>query len=200
MGVRIVAGGDVQLAQGSTWAIVFDLLDTSGCVAYTTDTPVVTVQTPAGETPVAATVTELNGRWLAEHVTDEAGRHVATITTTEHGDGYTTAVVRAVLAADGMPDLAEVKVYLGAVSASDTQIQDALDAETDAQRSACRVPAAYPNDLRQALKRRVACNLAKRGIPLAVIPGDADVDPTRPPRDDPEVQRFEKPWRRLKMG
>lgn len=198
MGVKIIAGGEAVVSEGATWALVFDLRDTSGCVVYPSTAPTVTVQPPTGS-PAAATITDLSGRWLAEYVTAAAGRHVATIVHADYGTAYGVATVRAVVTA--LPDLAEVKDYIGATSATDEQIQDAIDAEIDAQQSACRVPAVYPNDLRNALKRRVARNLALRRIPLAVLQGDAEGgDSTILPGRDPEVQRFEKPWRRLKMG
>lgn len=99
----------------------------------------------------------------------------------------------------GMPDLAKVKSYLGATSATDEQIQDALDAEAAAQRGVCAVPAQYPADLAQALKRRVARNLSMQRIPLAVLQGDAEAGTAAalPPGSDPEVRRLEKPYLRL---
>jgi hypothetical protein len=198
VGVKIITGGESIVAEGATWALVFELRDASDCVVYPAEAPTVTVQPPAGS-PVAATLTELAGRWLAEYPTAAPGRHVATIVHADYGTGYAVAAVREVV--DALPDLDEVKDYLGPNSATDAQVQDALDAETDAQASACRMPAVYPKDLRQALKRRVARNLAMRGIPLAVLQGDAEGgDATVLPGNDPEVRRFEKPWRRLTMG
>lgn len=94
-----------------------------------------------------------------------------------------------------MPDLAKVKLYLGATSATDAQIQDALDAEAAAQRGVCAVPAQYPPDLAQALKRRVARNLSMQRIPLAVLQGDAEGgSSTILPGNDPEVRRLERPY------
>lgn len=80
-------------------------------------------------------------------------------------------------------------------------IQDALDAETAAQRTKCRIPDPMPADLAQALKRRVQRNLAMRQLPLAVLQGDAEGGSTRIlPSNDPEVRRLEAPYRRLKVG
>jgi hypothetical protein len=105
------------------------------------------------------------------------------------------------------PTLQEVKDYLDSIQAgqsatfSDAVLTDALNAEKAAQRARCRIPAAYPYDLGQALKRRVQRNLAMRSLPLAVLQGDADVgSSTFLPGDDPEVRRYERPYRRMVVG
>lgn len=110
------------------------------------------------------------------------------------------------------PDLTAVKAYLGASNAwTDPQISAALSAETAAQARACRFPAdppapadplPYPADLAEALFRRVAHNLALRGLPLGVQASitDAAVATNRVGGRDAEVARLEAPWRRLKVG
>lgn len=101
------------------------------------------------------------------------------------------------------PNAADVEVYLGPTSYTSTQIDAALTAELAAQTRVCRTPpadAAWPDDLAEALKRRVARNLAMRGIPLAMFQGDADGGPLIPPGRDPEVRRLEGPHRRLPVG
>ncbi|GAB3817460.1 hypothetical protein [Kribbella italica] len=101
------------------------------------------------------------------------------------------------------PDISAVKNYLGVTSASDEAIESALAAETAAQAVVCRIPAApedYPDDLAEALCRRVARNLALRKIPLAVLLGDAESGSTILPGRDPEVRRYEAPHRRLVVG
>lgn len=102
------------------------------------------------------------------------------------------------------PDRAAVRAYLGTSSATDAQIDSALAAELRAQRRICRVPtdpaAVWDADLTEAACRRVARNLAMRGIPLAVFQGDADGGSLVPPGRDPEVRRLEGPLRRLKFG
>lgn len=102
-----------------------------------------------------------------------------------------------------IPDLAAVKTYLGSTSASDERIDSALVAESAAQAAVCRIPVDpidYPDDLAEALKRRVARNLALRGLPLAVPTGDAEAGNTILPGRDPEVRRLEAPHRRLVVG
>jgi hypothetical protein len=113
------------------------------------------------------------------------------------------------------PDLAACKAYLRidpANTTRDTEIAGALATEILAQRNAVRAaafgvdpeppgePVAYPADLAEAVCRRVARNLALRGIPLAVLQGDGETGSTVLPKNDPEVRRLEAPHRRLPIG
>jgi hypothetical protein len=101
------------------------------------------------------------------------------------------------------PTAVEVTDYLGATSATEDEIADALAAEKADQANRCRVPAdadPWPASLAQALKRRVARNLALRGLPIAVLQGDAESGSTVLPGSDPEVKRFEAPHRKLALG
>ncbi|HEY0700300.1 MAG TPA: hypothetical protein VGD43_21155, partial [Micromonospora sp.] len=101
----------------------------------------------------------------------------------------------------GMPNADDVVDYLGPISATLDEVQGALNAEAAAQRSICRVGAVYPADLREALLRRVARNLALRSLPLAVLQGDAEAGSnTVLPGRDPEVRRLEAPHRKLVIG
>jgi hypothetical protein len=100
-----------------------------------------------------------------------------------------------------IPDLAAVKTYLGDTSFEDATISAALAAETASQANYCTIPAVYPVDLGEALLRRVARNLAMRGIPLAVLQGDSDLgSSTFLPGKDPLVRMYEAPYRRLVVG
>lgn len=102
------------------------------------------------------------------------------------------------------PTRVAVRDYLGTSSATDAQIDSALAAELRNQARICRVPkdpaAVWDADLTEAALRRVARNLAMRGIPLAVFQGDAEAGSLIPPGRDPEVRRLEGPLRRLKFG
>lgn len=104
------------------------------------------------------------------------------------------------------PDLPAVKAYLGPdVTWGDSEITEALTAETAAQARACRIPDgtdAYPADLDEALCRRVAHNLALRGLPLGVQASVSDmaVATTRVGGMDAEVRRLEGPWRKVMFG
>lgn len=110
------------------------------------------------------------------------------------------------------PDLNAVKAYLGPDSGeSDGDISAALAAETVAQAVVCRFPAdpespasplAYPADLAEALKRRVARNLAMKRLPLAVQQSISELGSSaiRLGSTDPEIRRLEAPHRKLVVG
>lgn len=83
---------------------------------------------------------------------------------------------------------------------TDAAIQGAINAETVAQAGKCRIPDPVPDDLDEALKRRVVRNLAMRKLPLAMMQGDAERGPLILPSNDPEVRRLEAPHRKLVMG
>lgn len=71
------------------------------------------------------------------------------------------------------------------------EVSRALATETAAQESVCDIGVGS-DDLDEALLRRVACNLARRPLPLAYAQGDEV--PTRFPKHDPEVRRLEGPY------
>lgn len=101
------------------------------------------------------------------------------------------------------PTASDVETYLGDTSYTTDELTAALAAEKAAQAARCRVPAddaSWPADLVEALCRRVARNLALRGIPLAVLQGDAEAGSLIPPGRDPEVRRLEGPHRRVLIG
>lgn len=100
-----------------------------------------------------------------------------------------------------IPDLTAVKNYLGTTSWTDAEISGALAAETAAQAKACSIPPVYPDDLAEALKRRVARNLAGRAVPVATYTAfEGGATTTRLPMTDPEVKRLEAPYRKLVFG
>lgn len=102
-----------------------------------------------------------------------------------------------------VPTEQEVTDYLGQTSATTEEIADALAAEKADQANRCTVPAdadPWPASLAQALKRRVARNLALRGLPIAVLQGDSESGSLVLPGSDPEVRRFEAPHRRRVVG
>lgn len=202
MTVYARSSASVDLPIGGVWAVEVHVTDADGDdVAGAT--VVVTVTLPAGGT-ATPTVTELScGRYRAEYVVATAGRYIARAVTTTYGTADFTAWVTATVAGTAMPNLAAAKVYLKIDeddTSQDVDIADALAAEAAAQRAVCRVPAAYPDDLRQALLRRVARNLALRGLPIMVLRGDAESGSTIPPGRDSEVRRFEGPYRKLRTG
>jgi hypothetical protein len=103
------------------------------------------------------------------------------------------------------PDRDAVTAYLGAQNAWTTdEIDAALEAETAAQAQVVRLPETgdYPADLAEALCRRVAHNLALRGLPLGVAVDltDSAVATTRVGGTDAEVRRLEAPHRKMPVG
>jgi hypothetical protein len=103
------------------------------------------------------------------------------------------------------PNVAAVTEYLGdSVSWGATEIASADAAELSAQAATCRLPddGAYPDDLAEALCRRVAHNLALRALPLGVQATitDAAVATRAVGGLDAEVRRLEGPYRKVVFG
>jgi hypothetical protein len=186
---------------GGAWTVAFEARDANGYLK-TLVTPTVAVTKPDGST-TAPTPVAMSWRsgWYVLVTPDASGRWLAHVSTPEdavdaavYANGPTTEA--------GMPVVADVADYLGqnAGSWSTDQMQRALNAERSAQRARCGERAAYPDDLREALLRRVQRNLAMTRLPLAVQTGDADGGSTVIPGRDPEVRRLEGPYRRAVMG
>ena len=100
-----------------------------------------------------------------------------------------------------VPTIGEVQEYLGETSYGLSDIVGALVAEQAAQAARCKLPTVYPDDLREALLRRVARNLAARSIPVATFTSfEGGGTSSRVPTVDPEILRLEAPYRRLTVG
>lgn len=187
-----------DLPTGGQWIIDVCVEDAYGTPS--SDTLTIAVTDPAGAvTTPSSEDGAATGSYRITIPVDQAGRWVATVVGDTYGAAATSAYVAGVVTASGMPNIADLDDYLGTHSWSDDDLAEALAAETDAQRRVCRIPAAYPNDLRSALLRRCQFHLAMKRVQLGVVPGDADRDTIRP-GSDPEVRRFERPWRRLPVG
>ncbi|WP_409074070.1 hypothetical protein [Micromonospora chalcea] len=201
MGMTAKSSTSILLPISGLWIIEFEITDADGYSASVT--PAVTVTLPAGTaSPVVAEGIGA-GRYRAAYTVGSSGRYVARVVATGYGALDFAAYAAATTAETGMPTTDDVAVYLreGAASWDTADLQDALDAEAAAQRSICRVGAVYPADLRQALLRRVQRNLAMRQLPLAVQMWDAEGGGgTVLPGRDPEVRRFEAPYRKLVIG
>lgn len=100
------------------------------------------------------------------------------------------------------PTLASLRVYLGDSSSySDAVVTAALAAEKDAQASVCRIPLVWPDDLAEALCRRVARNLAMKALPLGLQTAMSEMTvSTIKVGSDSEVRRLEAPYRRVTVG
>jgi hypothetical protein len=175
-----------------------------------TDTPVLEIVLPDGSTLAPAVIFSASSEypypvWLAEHAVTVAGRHIGVVTTAEDSSLAFQAWVAAVTANTGLPDITDVDNYLGGAGShswSDDDLTQALAAEAANQRRVCDIPAAYPDDLREALIRRAARNLDMRRR-LTAQPsegGDFDVPVLNPPGRDTEIRKYEAPWRKLGVG
>lgn len=191
-----ISGSSADLYQHDRW--VFDMFvgDDDG---YGVEVdPVITVSLPDGSTSSPTLIEYLGyGYYRAAVTVAQAGWYTATAVAAGYGSTAFSAWVVAVSASSAFPTLDQVKAYLGTTSTTDATILDALNAEAAAQRKTCAVGPTYGADLAQALKRRVARNLAMRGIPMAVLRGDSESGPLVLPGRDPEVRRLEGPYRRL---
>ena len=198
MGVRALSQTSATPPLGGVWQVWVSVKDVDG--NFVDSVPVVTVTLPNGTTATPTVDTVAVGVYRTSYVTAAAGRYTARAVAASYGAADFVAYVQAATTAAGMPALADVQAYLGTTSFTDPELQGALDAEAAAQRAVCRVGAVYPADLREALLRRVARNLALRGVPMAVLRGDAEGGDTILPGRDPEVKRLEAPHRKMTVA
>lgn len=181
---------ETNLEVGDVWEFGLTV-ETGAIVAVTVTNPSGTTSSP---TPVVAE-TEVS----ISVPLDEEGRYLAVVTVTTDGVPDVSAyTVYAEEPGGVVPGIEAVKSYLdvvGGTSWPDEEIQTALTAETRAQARVCRIPDTYPADLAEALKRRVARNLAARSIPVAQITSfDGGQQVSRVPAWDSEVRRLEGPF------
>lgn len=94
--------------------------------------------------------------------------------------------------------------YLGDESVwTESEVEDALAAETSLQAKLCRVPEDGDPALDQALLRRVMVSLAMRPIPLGYkesLSPDGPISNIRVGGGDREIDRLESPWRRVTIA
>ena len=103
------------------------------------------------------------------------------------------------------PPLDDVRAWIKvpATLLPDPMLQQVIDAETLIQARLCRVPedpSALTPDLVQAIYRRVAREVAARGVPLGMLGGDTEFGTARLTRFDAEIERLEGPNRRTVVG
>lgn len=184
--------GPDALELGDTWRFGVDVPPGSSAT--------VTVTSPSGAVD-EHTPAIIAGRIDVEVDMIEEGRYLAAIAVVSP-DGVDVHPFTVWCSGLAMPpDLAAVKNYLGQTSATDDEITDALAAETSDQNAKCDVPAVYPEALGQALKRRVAVNLAARGVPIAeVTTFEGGTTQNRVPYRDPVVIGYEAPYRRMELA
>jgi hypothetical protein len=190
-----------RLDVGDSWLLAVECRDdVTGDLKDATVTAVVTRPDTSTSNP---TVTRQSlGVFYASYTLAAAGRHTALVTSTGTVVSVTDFAVDAVVPG-ALPTPTEAQSYLTSIGTTSYALGDitaALAAETAAQGRVCRVPGVYPADLREALFRRVARNLAMRSLPLAVLQGDAESGSLTLGSRDPEVKRLEGPHRRLVVG
>lgn len=102
-----------------------------------------------------------------------------------------------------LPTASELLGYLGLdeTSADLTTLGAVLVAEAAAQARRCTIPDPYPDDLREALLRRCARNLAARAVPIATFNSfEGGGQSARVPTKDAEIARLEAPFLTLMVG
>jgi hypothetical protein len=102
-----------------------------------------------------------------------------------------------------VPTLPEVRAWIGVsvASMSDEQLTVVIDAEVALQAATCDLtpavpppegtPGDYPPEMRQALYRRCARQVAARGLPLGLTDVVGEYGPARIPTYDAEIARLE---------
>lgn len=187
-----------DVAIGAAWVLRVLATDTDSGVP-TAPTLTGSVTLPDGTTAaVVFDSTPVSGVFRALVGIEDAGRHLARVT-----DGVDVVDFVAqgteVVAESGMPQPDDLDGYLDEHSWTDDALEDVLTQEAAAQRRVCRVPAAYPADLRGALLRRCQRALAMRAVSLGMLQSE-EAGPSVVPGNDPEVRRLERPWRRVGVG
>ena len=195
--IRSIYPSTVDRELGQLWQFAIE----------STEAPLITVTRPNGTTQNApVTASAPYGLYVASFLLTLPGRHIATVSTASIGGLSLACYAIAITLNGGMPDAAAVADWLeaaGGASYTTADIEKELAVEGAAQRRICDVPAAMPEELREALIRRTVRALFMRRQ-LTELPrsdgGDFDLAPIVPPGRDPEVRRLESPHRKLTMG
>jgi hypothetical protein len=207
MTVRALSNDQVDLTVGQVWQIIVEAEELPILVILLPDgsalSPAVTFEQVAGyERNV---LTWGNYAYVAELLPAVAGRYIASASTTDGANALFQAWVGAVTPNTSLPDADELSDWLGgsdAHSYTDEELTQELAAASAAQRRVCRIPAAYPDDLREALMRRAARLLYMRRQ-LTALPrdeGDFGLPASAPPGRDYTTKDLEAPWRKIVVG
>lgn len=199
MALRFASNQQTSLELGQTWyfRVIAEGDATVACVITTA---------AGGSSSPTMTYDSTCGEWQGSYVPNAAGRFIAAFTVTDTDFEQTNvlravAYVNAIVPEADMPDATDVLVYLGETSVIESEATLVLAAEAAAQRARCRVSAGYSADLREALLRRCARNLAARSVPVTQFTSFEGLGTsTRVPQNDPEIARLEAPYRRLVVG
>lgn len=200
MPVTALSATSVDTSPGDVWAIAVLVTDADGD-ATDAVTPVVTVTLPDASTTVPVVEYVTSGVYRIGYTLGGAGRYLASVVAAGYGAEDFAAYVTAVRTGTGLPTAQNFRDYTDEDygSWSDEDIEAAIATEAAAQRNVCRVGAAIPDDLWEAILRRVRVNLTRRAQPVLVTV-DGDGTNSFLPVRDPEVRRLEGPYRKLVMG
>lgn len=99
------------------------------------------------------------------------------------------------------PTVEEVREWIdvSASTISDEQLQLVLDAELSHQEQLCRVDPWQPQ-LSAAIYRRCGRAVAAMSLPLGTLGPDAEYGGANLPRYDAEIERYERPFRKVVLG
>lgn len=184
---------------GALIPLTFEVLDSNGDLAAP-GAATLTVTLPDGATATPTLDNPSTGVYTCDYAPAQAGRHVARFVATGANAGAAEDVFDVQAVTLARVTVVDVRDYLGETSATDPVIAQALLAEQFAQARRCRIDP-YTPDLREALLRRVARNLAARAVPVTSFTSfDGGGTATRVPSTDPEIVRLEAPYRRLICG
>jgi hypothetical protein len=186
----------VELSLSARWIIDVQVTNDDGCAVDVA--PVVTVTLPDASTATPTVEALQSGEYRAVYVPAvSTGRYVARAVADGYGAADFVAYVSGTTSGTGMPTVDQLITYLGLTEDDEDEVQFALNTEAASQRDICRVGAVYSDALRGALFRRVARNLALKGLPIMVLRGDGESGDTVLPGNDPEVRRLERPHRKV---
>lgn len=184
---------------GAVVPLTFECFDSTGNLAAPL-TATLTITLPDGSTVTPVLDNPDPGVYLYDFVPSTSGWHVASFVATGDAGGASTNTFNISATLASVVSLADIRAYLTDSTADDATLTSALTAERAAQARSCRVDD-YGPDLREALLRRVARNLAARAVPVASYTSfDGGGTAVRVPSRDPEVRRLEAPYRRVSVG
>jgi hypothetical protein len=112
-----------------------------------------------------------------------------------------------VVAVAVLPDAARVRAWCGVASSSlsEEDLTVIYDAEAFNQATVCRLPDPADDTQRTpdqvtAFYRRCARQIAAKGVPLGTAPGSDEFGPQRLASFDGEIERLERPYRKVVFG
>jgi hypothetical protein len=195
METQIVRGDNAALVVGSEWCVEFITSEDDYTVS---SNPTLTVTLPDGSTLVPSYDWDTPvGVYQYRVPVVLTGRYLAEISGDDLLNRTITAYALPVTKESEMPVVGDAVAYMGIQVDQDT-LEELFEAEKASQRARCRIPAAYPPDLRLALLRRTKRAWEMRQNTAASEAGEFSTGFV--PMNDPEVRRLEGPYRKVFLG